>query len=231
MSGVLGLLKRNPALYNFLRYDIYARLRSKSRQKIFGKIFNENLWDDQQSLSGPGSSLTATVELRASMPQLWERMGIRSLLDIPCGDVVWMRHIASSLERYVGADLVPELVKQNRARHGAMGEFVQRDLLRDPLPKVDAVFCRDCLVHLSNREVLAALRNVARTDATYFLSTTFPGLAENRDTVTPYWCAINLQVAPYNLPEPQEMLLDFSPAQRNDQGKYLAVWRIADLRG
>jgi len=163
------------------------------------------------------------------LPQLWSRLGIRSLLDIPCGDFEWMRHIVPGLERYIGADLVPALVEQNRARYGTMGEFVQRDLLKDVLPEVDAVFCRDCLVHLSNREILVALRNIARTKATYLLTTTFPELPENRDTVTPYWRALNLEVAPYNLPKPLEQLVDFSPQQRNDQGKYLAVWRIADL--
>ncbi len=39
------------------------------------------------------------------------------------------------VERYIGADIVAEIVHRNRASYGA--EFTRADLCPDPLPEVD----------------------------------------------------------------------------------------------
>ena len=50
----------------------------------------------------------------------------------------------------IGADVVPELVAANQARHASPRRaFLRLDLTRDALPAADAVLCRDCLVHFS----------------------------------------------------------------------------------
>lgn len=229
MSFILTILKRYPALYEFLRYGVYARFQSSNRKRVFQKIYQNNLWDDHQSVSGPGSSLDTTGELRSALPALLAELQVKSLLDLPCGDFEWMRHVSLGIETYIGADIVEPLIEKNCSLYGKFGEFRHLDLLTDALPAVDAVFCRDCLVHLSNRDIVLALRNIRRSGARYLLTTTFPELTANTDTVTPYWRAISLQLPPYNLPPPSHLIKDFSQSQRNDQGKYLGVWRIADF--
>lgn len=226
MKNVLKLLKKMPGLYGFLRYGIYARLRSTGRKRIFLNIYRTRGWDDQASLSGPGSSLATTENLRAALPDLLIRLRAQSFLDLPCGDFQWMKEVPLGVVTYIGGDIVEPLILKNREYYGNRGDFIALDLLRDPLPKVDVIFCRDCLVHLSFREGLQALANIRRTGPKYLLSTTFPELAVNADTVTPYWRAINLERPPFNLPEPISMIKDHSDWQKNDRGKYLGVWRI-----
>jgi hypothetical protein len=126
---------------------------------------------------------------------------------------------------------VEPLIEKNRELYPTFGEFRHIDLLTDPLPEVDAILCRDCFIHLSNRDIIKALANIARSNAQYLITTTFPDMTANRDTVTPYWRAINLQLAPYNLPAPLRTVGDFSPLQGADEQKYQGVWRISDLRG
>lgn len=57
----LTTLKRFPGPYGFLRYRIYAPLRSKNRKRVFLNIYQENAWGDCLSVAGPGLSLEATI--------------------------------------------------------------------------------------------------------------------------------------------------------------------------
>ncbi|MDB5438392.1 MAG: hypothetical protein JWM33_819 [Caulobacteraceae bacterium] len=218
---LLRLLKANPALYNFLRHGIYGRLRSAERQSIFTRVYRENAWGDGDSVSGPGSNAETTAHIRAALPELVRELGVTSLLDIPCGDYHWMKGVELGCA-YIGADLVGELIEADKKAYPGV-DFRQADLLASALPAADAVFCRDCLVHLSNDDIAKALANIRRSGARFLLSTTFPDLAENQDTVTPYWRPINLALI---LGEPERLIRDYSDAQKNDQGKHLGVWRL-----
>ncbi|HYH44625.1 MAG TPA: hypothetical protein VEG34_03005 [Thermoanaerobaculia bacterium] len=73
-----------------------------------------------ESVSGVGSTLRETARLREALPGLIREEGVRSLLDIPCGDFHWMQHVALDVEdvEYTGADVVPEIVAANQALHG-----------------------------------------------------------------------------------------------------------------
>ena len=229
MKRLLRVLKRYPALYAFLRYDIYARIRSIDREHVFSKIYENNYWDGVSSISGPGSSFESTQAVRNSLPSLLAKLGAHSMLDIPCGDFQWMKDVPLGVEQYIGADIVLSLIQNNREVFGERGEFFHLDLLRDRLPSADVIFCRDCLVHLSFREIHFALQNIKAAAPKYFVTTTFPYHKENLDTVTPYWRALNMQLIPFNFPEPAHLIKDFSDGQRNDQGKYLGVWYTDDL--
>ena len=229
MKRLLRSLKNHPALYEFLRYDIYARIRSIDREHVFLKIYEDNYWDGVNSISGPGSSLESTQAVRKALPNLLAKLGARSILDIPCGDFQWMKDVPLGVEQYIGADIVLPLIQNNREVFGERGEFFHLDLLRDRLPSADIIFCRDCLVHLSFREIRLALQNIKIASPKHFITTTFPYHKENADTVTPYWRALNMQLSPFNFPQPIHLIQDFSDAQVNDQGKYLGVWYTDDL--
>lgn len=217
-----ALLKRYPAFYDFARHGVYGRIRSALRGRIFRAYYERNLWNSDESASGPGSTLAATEGLRRDLPRLLTDLGIKSILDLPCGDLAWMQHVDLTGVRYTGGDLVPAIVEANRAAFGARGEFLILDLLKDPLFKVDAVFCRDCLNHLSNAEVKAALRNIRRCGAKYLIVTQYPQCERNADTVTPYWRHINFKLPPFNFGAPLRMLPDC-------EDKALGVWRLDDI--
>src|SRR5262245_205637 len=114
--------------------------RLRSRQAVFTRIYATNGWGSEESVSGCGSTLRETRVLRRILPALIERYGVRSLLDIPCGDCHWISSIdfAGRGGTYIGADIVGELVHKNRATFGASGRtFVHLDIVRDPLPSAD----------------------------------------------------------------------------------------------
>src|SRR5207237_4692594 len=90
--------------------------------------------------------------LRSGLPALLERIGVRTLPDLPCGDFAWMDRLDLKLDRYIGADIVGEIVERNAALFATTDgrvKFRKLNLLSDELPAAHAIRCRDCFVHLS----------------------------------------------------------------------------------
>jgi hypothetical protein len=188
-----------------------------------------NLWRSGESRSGPGSSLAETEVIRARLPQLVASLGVRSMLDIPCGDLHWIREIDLPLESYIGADIVTGIIDANTARFASpQRSFVRLDLRTDPLPRVDLVLCRDCLDHLSVDDVSSALSNIVRSGSAYLLATTYPQRDENPDIRTGDWRPLNLQREPFSLPQPLE-LINESSRKPGYPDKSLGLWRVSDL--
>jgi SAM-dependent methyltransferase len=206
-----------------------AEGRAFSPAGAFRHAYRTNLWGGTESPSGPGSSHDQTARLKHALPDLLHQLGSRTLLDLPCGDGHWMASIALPGIRYIGADLLPELV--SRAAAGSPGrEFQQLDLTTSPLPPADLLLCRDCLVHLSFEDIGRALGNIRRSGIPYLLATTFPDEPENRDVITGDWRPLNLQRPPFHFPVPVVLLREGCTEQGGlFADKSLGLWRVADL--
>lgn len=232
MSKFRLLVKR------FFPHLVYARncwragtLRSRAYSDVFAGYYRANKWGDNESKSGPGSNLQGTAALREQLPVLCRAWNVRSFLDIPCGDFHWMQHVELGVEQYIGADIVPDLIRSNSDQYGnERRSFLRLDLVKDPLPEVDLIFCRDCLVHLNDKLIANAIANIRKSGSTYLLTTTFVNLQQNMDIVTGQWRPINLQRKPFNLPEPLTLIDEHAPAEiAVREGKRLGLWRINSL--
>lgn len=155
---------------------------STSPLDAFRHAFASRHWEGAESPSGPGSSLDQTAVIRREIPRLLSRLGVRRLLDVPCGDFHWMSTVDLGDVAYIGGDLLPELVEANVRQHAApRREFRVVDLLSAELPHADLVLCRDCLVHLSFADAQRALANITRSGARWLLTTTFPAQDANEE--------------------------------------------------
>ena len=196
-------------------------------EDIFTKIFDENSWKGKVR-SGPGSTLAVTELARAGLLDAFAEFGIRSLCDAPCGDGTWVFEVTSALDQYYGVDIVKDLISNNRARDLPPNhEFLHGDVTRDPLPNADAILCRDCLVHLSLDLAQDAIRNFAASGARYLITTTFPTVPANGEARVGTWRPLNLQRAPFHLPEPLKLIRERAP---NPEDKYndksLGIWDL-----
>jgi SAM-dependent methyltransferase len=198
----------------------------------FARIHDTNLWGAAASASGLGSELDATAVLRTELPLLFERLAVTSLLDAPCGDAGWISHADLGV-RYVGVDIVASLIESLRARAAAgelKGEYHLADITRDPLPRCDAILCRDCLVHLSFANIERTVANFAASGATWLIATTFPQWQGNADCEDGDWRALNLERPPFNWGPPLELLNENClEAGGGWRDKSLGVWRLAEL--
>ena len=131
----------------------------------FDLIHRTNLWRAESSVSGPGSELSETAKLRGELSGLLRKLNVRTLLDLPCGDFTWMANVDLGDVSYLGGDIVTAIVESNRQRHGVPGrvDFTHIDLVADTIPQNDLVLCRDCLVHLSYRQLALAIENIKQS--------------------------------------------------------------------
>jgi hypothetical protein len=101
------------------------------------------------------------------------------------------------------------------------------DITVDPLPRCDAILCRDCLVHLSFANISRALDNFRRTGARWLITTTFPDWRHNRDCEDGDWRALNFERAPFAWGAPVELLNEnCMEAGGGWRDKSLGVWRL-----
>lgn len=205
--------------YRVFKYgDLYM-------QAIFSRLYRDNAWGDPESVSGRSSTLSATEALRRELPELLRRLGAESLLDAPCGDFNWMRHVDLGGIAYTGADVVPELVEANRRLHGGpQKSFLHLDVTKNDLPKTDVILCRDLFIHLSFAHAHAAIANFKRSGSQYLLVTTHLSVRGNRDASTGGWRWLNLRLAPFHFPAPLESI-----TENLESGKCLALWRLGEL--
>ncbi|MBK9016373.1 MAG: class I SAM-dependent methyltransferase [Saprospiraceae bacterium] len=217
-------------LYNYAQGDQH---QGQPVANIFQRIHDSNEWNviTTESVSGEGSTMEQTEVLRAELPGLLKKLGVRTLLDLPCGDFNWMQHVDLTGIRYLGGDIVAALVERNNAQFGNENrQFLHLNLLTDPLPACDLLFCRDCLVHLSFADVQAALANIRRSGITYLVTTHFHDEPENTDILTGGWRPLNLFKAPFHFPEPvAEINEQCSEMDGAFADKCAVVWRVSDI--
>lgn len=111
--------RKLPAFANFVhRTKLRARRLAAGNGLlcVFDAILRDGRWGTNESVSGPGSNLTQTAVLRRELPRLLRRIGAKSMLDAPCGDWFWMRHVDLSGIEYLGADIAAAMVDSCRAR-------------------------------------------------------------------------------------------------------------------
>lgn len=200
-------------------------------ESTFAPFYTENRWGDDESVSGPGSSLTRTAKLRRELPDLLQEIGARTLLDAPCGDFNWMKDTRLGVEQYIGVDIIPDLITRNQELYGNdETRFLLLDLTRDKLPRADAILCRDCLIHFSYRHIAAAIKNFKRSGSRYLLTNSYPAWSKNENIRTGDFRPLNLTQPPFNFPPPLKQLEEKFPEEQGQFfGKILGLWKLSDL--
>jgi hypothetical protein len=198
---------------------------------IFTNIYNHNLWAGKESVSGKGSDLTATGNVRNHLPIIFKTLDIKTILDAPCGDFWWMRKVDfSKIDSYIGIDIVQKMIDKNNKLYGKSNiHFMCKNLVTaEDLPRVDLIICRDLFNHLPFAEIKTILTNFKRSGSQYILLSTYAKTKKNRDrkVVNTYGRHVNFQLPPFNFPKP---LLLIDEQYKNKPVKYCGLWQIESL--
>jgi hypothetical protein len=216
-----------------------ARVRPPSAETVrdlalkekFSEVYDKNIFGGGKSRSGEGSDMVQTAVIRREIPRLLKSLDIKTFLDAPCGDWYWMRHVDLPVERYIGVDIVEPMIARNQAEFGAEKiSFQCLNLASSELPKVDLIFSRDCLVHLSFADARKIIANFKRSGARYLLTTTFTQRNVNQDLGSGFWRPLNKQLPPFNFPPPQ-LLINEGCTEGNNMftDKCLGLWKLEDI--
>jgi len=210
---------------------------NKSKEQLkekFSDIYENNVFGGELSRSGEGSDFTQTAVIRCELPQIIKDYSVQSFLDAPCGDWYWMRETELGVEQYIGVDIVESMVEKNKEMYASSAHsFLCLNLASDPLPKVDMIFSRDCLVHLNFQDALKIIKNFKNSGAKYLLTTTFNERKKNNELVgvDNFWRPLNMTLAPFNFPNP---ILFINESCTEDVGgfsdKGLGLWLLSDIK-
>jgi hypothetical protein len=184
---------------------------NKTRE-IFEGIYKKNFWGNSETVSGPGSTIAYTENIRSEIPKLMKELDLNSILDGPCGDFNWMKLIIEFTRfQYTGIDIVSELIEKNQVLYGSENiAFIRKDLLKDELPKSDLMLCRDLLAHLSLEDIHKFFANFVRSQIPYLLTSTHvhSDLKKNHDICNGDFRELNLEIPPFRF-EPKIRIDDW----------------------
>ena len=147
-----------------------------NKKNIFQLIYKNNYWDSKESVSGPGSDLKSTENIRRELPLLISKYGIKNILDVPCGDFNWMKKVLDKLDiDYLGCDIVEELIEKNKNFYTTDKiKFSKLDLVEEILPDSDLLVCRALFYHLDFLSINKILRNLKQANIKYILLSNCP---------------------------------------------------------
>jgi hypothetical protein len=172
-------------------------------KEVFTDIYINRKWDEptksNESVSGNGSSLDFTRNLRQELPKLFDTFAIKSVFDAPCGDLNWMSRVLEHRPdiEYIGGDIVDPLIEQLTKTYFNY-KFIKVNIINDSLPAADLMICRDCLFHLSEDNIKTFFRNFVSSNIAALLVTSDILPEPNRDIETGDYRHLNLFTAPYN---------------------------------
>lgn len=173
-------------------------MEQSSLRPIFQSVYENQRWGHG---SGPGSKPENTVEYRAFLKRFMEANRVRSVTDLGCGDWQFSHMIDWSQVDYLGLDVVPEIVAQNRNRFALPNVRFEEFTSIDDLPGGDLLLSKEVLQHLPNRmiaEYLVAIRRKYRYALLTNGAEASPGT--NIDIAPGDYRPLRLHDAPFNAP-------------------------------
>lgn len=205
-----------------------GHLQAMDTKSRFQAIYDTGVWGkvtDGTPESGPGSALSATSTLRQTLPLLLNELGAKTLLDVGCGDFMWMQHV-NLAQKYIGVDVVDRVISANKEQfEDSNRTFMSLDAIADELPSADVVMCREILFHLSFKDINRLLRNVFSKERSFIVVTSDRQTNFNSDIPTGDFRPLNLEVRPFGFPAPIRVIDDSAVRA----GRIIGVWAVKDL--
>lgn len=201
-------------------------------EQVFKYIHDNNVWG-AKSVSGPGSDLENTRNLRAFLSEFMEKFNIKSMIDAPCGDMFWFSKLDLKDVQYYGFDIVDDIVENDKRmfKDKKNYSFEKKDVVMEKLPKADLVLCRDLIIHLPLKAVYVLIGNFIRSGSKYLLITQHIVLNDkyvmNNDIRVGDFAFRNLTLPPFSFPLPKLLV----PEEWPDKNclRFMALYELTTL--
>ena len=216
----------------------WARDKRLPASEVFQKIYAKHEWghgDTDGFYSGPGSDSVPARTYAENIRRYIDHEGIRSIVDLGCGDYRVASLLVSEGVHYVGVDVVEDVIASNRERHGSANvRFECLDITRDPLPTGELCLIREVFQHLSNAEILSVLSKLHGFSHVVFSDAQLPlsaikqpnrDIVHGRDSRAWKYSALFLDLPPFNVPT--QLLFEMQlPQYHMRPGERVCTYRI-----
>lgn len=218
----------------FINHKLNFLFLFSSHKKKFTYIFKSNTWGSNESISGPGSEVKNTKNIRTEIPIIIKKYNIDSIFDIPCGDYNWFKKINHKIN-YVGADIVDEIIHLNNSNFKNFNtKFIKHNIINDKIDQYDLIIVRDLFIHFSDNDIYKALKNIKYSGSKYLLTTYYNDTNFNKSIITGNFRELNLLIKPFNFPRPLFEIDDTGLIKKPNsdlyyENKMLSLFLISDL--
>jgi 2-polyprenyl-3-methyl-5-hydroxy-6-metoxy-1,4-benzoquinol methylase len=182
--------------------SLYAE---QSTTEVFSRIYEKGIWGKDQNgngTSGSGLTVESAMEYIVFLNKFIRTNNIKTIVDIGCGDWGVMKYIDLTEVDYLGLDVVPFVIQNNKTKYSSSHvNFALADCIHDLLPKADLLLCKDVLNHIPNKEVFKIIkqfenyRHILVTSDVEATSLT----SHNKDINMGGWRSIDLSAPPFSL--------------------------------
>jgi hypothetical protein len=204
----------------------------QTRRAYLIKAHFTDTWDNKvwvakgvvETRSGCGSTMQGTKIIRELLLKIIDEYNIKIITDAACGDLNWISKIDMNIDRYVGYDIVEEMIESNIKKcSDDVFSFKCENIITADLPKSDLIVCRYCFQHWSSELIKEAILNFKRSCSKYLLATSHSPIAVNRA-----FRQVDLEEAPFNFPKPIiSVKEDINP---QDKKAYICLWELDDIK-
>jgi SAM-dependent methyltransferase len=155
----------------------------KNLKELFTNTYVNNGWTQDGSISGLGSSLAYTENIRKVLVDIIKQNGIKTIWDCSCGDWHWMKEIKDELPNYIGNDIVDRLVEINNETYGSdtirfqCGDMLE-ELRKLETMSIDLILCRHTLEHLPTDYAIDVVREIHRVSKHSLITSNLNGNSE-----------------------------------------------------
>jgi SAM-dependent methyltransferase len=202
------------------------RVKEMSVRQQWDTLFSDKKKvQKDHSIWGPGDVHKNSKKLIELLPEVLEKLDIKSFTDVGCGDFMWLNKLDWSEIKYTGLDIVERMMQENQKKYPEL-TFKYMNLIEEVPPKSDMIFLRSVLIHTSIDGCLKMIENIKKSGSKYLMASTLPYIDENLDTSCLWLVKRNLQIEPFNFKEPLFLIPEMD---RNDINNYMGVWKIDEL--
>jgi len=147
----------------FLRWRMRRKTLKMTTKQIFSEIYANNYWGGTEGMycSGSGSNADQTDSYCAYVTHFMDDHAIGSVVDLGCGDFRVASKFMDGRRRYIGIDLVDDLISRNTHEFASDNiSFMCLDIIQDDLPAADLCLIRQVFQHLSNSQIQQILKKL-----------------------------------------------------------------------
>ena len=223
-------------IYTSKLFQLLQIKNSELKKKIFTSIYKSNHWvqngnllpSEFVSVSGHGSNIGTDQykQLVNNFTNIIDKYKINSILDMPCGDFLWIKEIVRNKDiDYLGIDIVDELIKNNNLKFkNEKNNFQSCDIVNfDNKKKFDLVLIRDLFLHIKNSDIIKIINNLKSMNVKYIALNSYDN-KENIDVNIGQHRKVNLLIKPFNLKKPIYSFKDYE----ND--KFFYIYDLETLK-
>ena len=194
---------------------------STIKKIIFTSIYKSKHWVQNSSslpekfisVSGHGSNINTEQhkQLVKNFNKMISDFKINSILDMPCGDFLWIKEIINHQNiKYLGIDIVDNLVKENIKNYKSQNiDFKTADIVNYSTDEYfDLIVIRDLFIHINNSDITKIIKNLRSFNVKYIALNSYHN-AENNEVVIGNHRKVNLLNEPFNLNSPLYSFKDY----------------------